>query len=250
MTLPNAFLGTPIAHRGLHDRTAGRPENSMAAIRAAVEAGYGVEIDIQAAGDGVPLAFHDYDLVRMAGQEVMLKFRNTADLEDVRLLETDEGIPTLADVLDLVAGRAPLLIEIKDQTRVMGYVDEELEYQVAKILESYDGPVAVMSFNPHSVAAFGAAAPDIPRGIVTGSYGDPEWAPLGEARLEALKAISDFDRVGASFISHDRADLNDHSVAELKARGVPVLCWTVKSAEQEVEARLVADNITFEGYLA
>ena len=86
------------------------------------------------------------------------------------------------------------------------------------------------------------------RGLVTGGYDHPAWAPLGEARLEQLRAIADFDRVGASFISHDKDDLDDQAVQELRGRGVPVLCWTVTSPEEADDVRGKADNITFEGF--
>jgi len=249
MILPRAFLDTPIAHRGLHDAAAGRPENSMAAMRAAVAAGYGIEMDIQAAAGGTPMVFHDATLDRMTAAAGPVIARDAAELSAIALNNGTEGIPTLAAVLAAVGGRVPLLIEVKDQSRVMGPVDGALERAVADALAGYDGPVAVMGFNPHSVAAFASAAPQIPRGIVTGSYDHPEWAPLGAERLGQLRAISDFDRLNACFISHDKDDLQDGAVAALKHRGVPVLSWTITSEAEAQQALRIADNITFEGFL-
>ena len=105
-----------------------------------------------------------------------------------------------------------------------------------------------MSFNPHAVAAFGQAAPRIPRGLVTDDFDSGNWGLVPEARRTALRAIPDFDAVGASFISHDARDLDSPAVTALRERGVPILCWTVRSAAEERAARRVADNITFEGY--
>ena len=249
MTLPRAFLDTPIAHRGLHDTRAGRPENSIAAMRAAVAAGCGIEMDIQAAADGTPMVFHDATLDRMTAASGPVIAHDAQGLGGIGLTGGTEGIPTLAAVLAEVGGRVPLLIEFKDQSRVMGPVDGALECAVAETLAGYDGPVAVMSFNAQSVAALRNAAPDIPRGIVTGSYDHPEWAPLGVDRLARLRAIADFDRVGASFISHDKDDLNDAAVTALKRRGVPVLSWTITSPSEADLALCIADNITFEGFL-
>ena len=249
MTLPRAFLDTPIAHRGLHDADAGRPENSMAAMRAAVAAGYGIEMDIQAAADGIPMVFHDATLDRMTAATGPVLARDARGLGGIGLNGGSDGIPTLAEVLAEVDGKVPLLIEIKDQSRIMGPVDGALERAVAAALVGYDGPVAVMGFNPHTVAALAVAAPHIPRGIVTGSYGHPEWAPLGAARIAKLRAIADFDGVGASFISHDKDDLDDAAVAALKCRGVPVLSWTITSEAEADKARRIADNITFERFL-
>lgn len=249
MTLPAAFLGAPLAHRALHDATAGRPENGLSAIRATVAAGYGVELDLQVSADGVPMVFHDYDLDRLTDDTGQVKRRDAADLTALHLLGSGDRIPTLAEVLSVVAGRVPLLLELKEQSRIMGPVDGVLERGVATALAGYDGPVAVMSFNPASVMAFGEAAPDVPRGLTSGSYGEPDWQPLGPDRLAHLRALADFDGVGASFISHFHKDLSDPAVLALKARGVPVLCWTIRSPAEETAARRVADNVTFEGYL-
>ena len=120
MTLPPAFLRLPIAHRALHDRAQGRPENSRAAIRAAIAAGYGIEIDLQASADGVAMVFHDDDLGRLTGATGPVRARTAAELGAIRLTDAEDGIPTLAEVLEIVAGRVPLLIEIKDQSGEMG----------------------------------------------------------------------------------------------------------------------------------
>ncbi|TYB82009.1 glycerophosphodiester phosphodiesterase family protein [Maritimibacter fusiformis] len=248
--LPADFLGPPLAHRAFHDVTAGRPENSRAAIRAAIAAGYGIEIDVQMSADGVAMVFHDYLLTRLTGREGAVRHFTADALAATRLIGGDEGIPTLAEVLALVAGRVPLLIEIKDQDGAMGPDVGPLERAVADALADYRGPLAVMSFNPHSVAAFGQAAPDVPRGLTSSAFLPEDWPNLNERVLAPLRGMPDLERVGASFISHDAHDLANPRVAEVKAAGLPVLCWTIRSPEAETQAREIADNVTFEGYAA
>jgi len=248
--LPNAFLHAPIAHRALHDKAAGRIENSRAAVRAAVAAGYGIEIDVQLSADGVAMVFHDYELDRLTGESGPVRARTAAELGQIGLTGGGEGIPTLAEVLGDVDGKVALLIEIKDQSRAMGPEVGPLERAVADALTGYDGPVAVMSFNPYSVAAMKEAAPEVVRGLTTAAFVDRAARALPEARRAHLAAIADFDAVGASFISHDARDLANPRVAELKRNGVPILCWTIRSPRAEKKAREVADNVTFEGYPA
>lgn len=247
MGLHPDFVRLPVAHRGLHNDS--RPENSMAAFRAAIAEGYAIECDIQRAMDDTPMVFHDYELARLTDIENGTVAASTpAQLARLHLLETDETIPTLREMLDEVAGRVPLLIEIKDPTIASGPEVGALPRRVAEALAGYDGPVAVMSFNPHVVAAVHAAAPEIAVGLTTCGYEEGEWQMLDEAARTRLAAIADFDAVGASFISHDRGDLGNPAVAALRARNVPVLCWTIRSPAEEAEARRVADNITFEHY--
>ncbi len=244
-----AFLGAPLAHRALHDVTDGRPENSRAAIRAAIAQGYGIEIDVQLTADNAAVVFHDYALDRLAEGSGPVRLKSAAALHDVPLRGGDEGIPDLDEVLSLVAGQVPLLIEIKDQDGSMGPDIGPLETATAKALQGYHGPVAVMSFNPYAVARMRDLCPDMPRGLVTSAYDPADW-PLPTDTCIRLRGIPDFDRVGASFISHEAADLGRDRVAAVKAQGANILCWTIKSPEAEAEARKIADNVTFEGYLA
>lgn len=249
--LPSAFLTRPIAHRALHDKADGRPENSKAAVMAAVEAGYGIEIDLQLSKDRQAMVFHDYSLSRLTAASGPFAQHSAKELGDIALLGgAGEGIPTLPEVLDLVAGRVPLLIELKDQDGQMGANIGALEEATAQALEGYKGDVALMSFNPNSVRSLAKLCPNIACGITTSSYDPANWAPLSPKVCDHLRAIPDFEDSGASFISHEVADLGSPRVAELRAKGAGILCWTVKSPQQEAQARKVAANITFEGYLA
>lgn len=247
--LPEEFVNTPIAHRALHSVADGRPENSLAAIHAAIDHGYGIEIDVQLTSDNKALVFHDYDLTRLTQAIGLVRRRTAADLATIALTGGKAGPPVLGEVLEVIDGQVPLLIELKDQDGALGENVGPLEAAVAKEIEGYQGPVAVMSFNPHSVSAMQTLAPSVPRGLVTDDFEPDVWR-INEARANELNAISDYDRVGACFISHDCRDLSMPRVAELKGAGAHILCWTVTSPEVEAEARRIADNITFERYLA
>lgn len=248
--IPTDFLSVPVAHRAYHDIDQGRPENSRAAVHAACNAGYGIEIDLQLSADGEAMVFHDYSLDRLTGETGPTRQRDAAQLTKIPLIGgVGETIPTLAEVLAAVAGRVPVLIEIKDQDGAMGNAVGPLERRTAQLLSDYAGPVAVMSFNPNSVAAFAEFAPNIPRGLTTCAFDPNDW-PLSTEVCEDLREIPDLERTGASFISHDVSDLDRPRVQQIRASGLPVLCWTIRSQQQEDEARKLADNITFEGYAA
>jgi len=250
--LPASFLVRPIAHRGLHDRTMGVIENSPAAFARAIAAGYGIELDLQLSADGVAMVFHDDTLDRLTDETGRVRARNALALGQIPLAGSQSGdrIPTLAAVLDQVAGRVPLLIELKDQSGGLGGAAHHLEQAVATTLEGYSGDVAVMSFNPAMMGAMADLAPALPRGITSCGFDPAEWDMLSPQSCAMLREINSFDPVGASFISHDWRDLDAAPVAALKDRGVPILCWTVKTPESEAIARRIADQITFEGYLA
>ena len=247
--LPGRFSTLPIAHRALHDAGAGVIENSPGAIDRAVRAGYGIEIDLQLSADGVPMVFHDGTLDRLTAARGPVRDRTARELGDIRLKGSEDTIPTLRAVLDRIDGAVPLLIELKDQSGGLGEAETRLEEATAALLAEYAGDVAVMSFNPAMVAAMQRVAPEVPRGVTTCGYVPSQWPRLSPEACARLRAIGSFDAVGASFISHDWTDLGSPRVAELKARGVPILCWTIKTPQDEAQARRIADNVTFEGYL-
>jgi glycerophosphoryl diester phosphodiesterase len=246
--LPKSFLARPLAHRAHHDKAHGRVENSLTAIKSAITHGYGIEIDVQLASDGVPMVFHDYDLRRLTIEQGPLAQRSSAQLAMIPLMGDSTTIPTLAQVLELVAGRVPVLIELKDQDGGLGPNTGPMGKAVAHVLEAYKGPVAVMSFNPHAMAEMARLLPDVPRGLTTGSFNPADWPTIAQPTLERLSLIPDYDHVGASFISHYHKELNQPRVAELNTQGAAILCWTIRSAEDAATARQYADNITFEGY--
>jgi glycerophosphoryl diester phosphodiesterase len=250
MTLPPVFFDRPFAHRALHDVTAGRAENSTKSIAAAIATGYGIEIDLQLSSDGVPMVFHDYDLARLSLGIGPVAQQTAAQLNAITLRHDGGGIPTLEQVLEQVQGQVPLLIEFKDQDGQMGPNVGSLGSAAAALLRDYAGPFAVMSFNPHAVGELQHLLPNAPRGIVTDPYRAADWPTLPAAVCDHLRDILDYQLTGSCFISHNQSDLDAAPVAAVKSAGAAILCWTVKSAEIEGRARKVADNITFEGYLA
>ncbi|TDL79364.1 phosphodiesterase [Palleronia sediminis] len=235
--------GLDFAHRGLHG--AGRPENGLAAIRAAHAAGHGAEIDLRLSADGVAMVFHDDRLDRMTGQGGAMDDMDAAALGRLRLDGTGETIPTLAAVLAATTG--PLLIEFKDRSGALCGTDGRLERATAAALDGHAGPVAVMSFNPDMVAELGRLMPARPRGLTTCAFG-PDWG-LSPAHAARLRGIADYGRVGACFVSHDRSDLDRPRLADLRAQGAVVLAWTVRSPAEHRAARRHCDAVTFEGYV-
>ncbi|WP_427939351.1 glycerophosphodiester phosphodiesterase family protein [Achromobacter marplatensis] len=248
--LPKEFLSRPLAHRGYHNGGIGVPENSCAAFERAVVQGYGIELDVQLSADGEAMVFHDFGLERLTSESGLVRERGRSELGNIKLRDSAETIPALDEVLELIAGRKPVLVEIKRPVRTKTDDGNSLERAVARASNPYEGPVAVMSFCPNAVARFADAAPDIPRGLTTCPFRPQDWPDLPDDVLVGLRNVVDFDRLGATFISHQVADLSRPRVSELKVGGSPVLCWTVRSIEQEMEARRVAHNITFEGYAA
>ena len=156
VALPQSMIEIPLAHRGLHDAAKGRIENAMASFQAAINGGYGIELDVQLSADGQAVSFHDDTLDRLTGETGLVRDRTAHALGEISLNGSRDTIPTFREVLDLVAGKVPLLIEIKDQDGAFGEDVGPLERAVARDLEGYIGDCAVMSFNPHSVAAMQA----------------------------------------------------------------------------------------------
>jgi len=250
MALDPRFLTTPLAHRGFHDASLGVVENSAAAFQRAIEHGYGIETDVQMSSDGHAIVFHDDILDRMTTESGPVRDRTVADLAKIKFCDSPETIPTLAKTLDQVSGKVPLLIEIKDQDGALGPNTGELGRSLARHLQDYQGPVAVMSYNPNAVADVRDQLPKLPLGLVTSTFGDPMWHAVPPERREALAKIADIERVNASFVSHDHTNLASVRVAELKSAGLAIFCWTIRSKAQEIDARRIADTITFEGYVA
>ncbi len=249
MPLDPAFLARPIAHRGLHDRAKGRIENSRAAVRAAVEAGYGIEIDVQPSSDGAAMVFHDDDLKRLTGREGLVRNFTAAELGAIDLLDGGETIPSLPEILEIVGGKVPLVIEIKDQSGQMGPEGVgPLESAVAAALKGYQGPVAAMSFNPHSVFWLRDHAPELARGLVSYNYAHPDEAAIPAERRAHLADLRDFDEAKADFVSYGARSFPNKALAALRRKGVPAICWTIRGYDEIPYAVLHCDQITFEGF--
>jgi glycerophosphoryl diester phosphodiesterase len=232
----------PIAHRGLHNTHAGMPENSLAAFAAAVADGYGIELDVQAAADGQAMVFHDWSLVRMTGADGGIGDLDAAALSDLRLQQSRQSIPTLAQVLALVAGRVPIIVEIKSRSGPNGGAEEA----AFRDLQHYDGPFAVTSFSARSLAWFRKRMPAWPRGQNVGSRHFHSSVPFW--RRLAMRYLLDLDGARPDFIVYDRVDLPFWAAARVRAGGKPLLTYTVRDRAEMHRLAPYVDNVIFEGF--
>lgn len=223
----------PFAHRGLHGP--GRPENSLLAFRAALEAGQGIELDVRASRDGHAIVFHDAELDRLTDERGPVAGRSAAGLTAIPLRDgSGEPIPDLPAALTLIRGRAPLLIEVKaPDPRVAA-----LCLSVFRALDGYRGPVGIMSFNPEVCRWLRAHAPRLTRGLVV--------TEAGRRRRGRLRRSLALWRARPDFLAYDIRDLPSPLAARARARGLPIFAWTCRSAVDEAKARRFADQIIHE----
>ena len=210
----------------------------MSAIRAAIQNGYGIEIDVQPAKDLTPMVFHDYLLDRLTASRGPISSKSAEALGQTKLTGSDDGIPSLAQVLNEIDGHVPLLVEIKDQDTRLGPNVGDFQDKVCEVLADYSGPVAVMSFSPETIARVTKLVP----------FKAKDWPDVPAPRREDLAKISDAEALSIDFISHQQTDLTSPAVSRIKKGGLAVFCWTIRNAQDETRAREIADNITFEGY--
>lgn len=235
---------TPVAHRGLHEATRGVIENSVLAFKAAAEKGYAIELDVQITSDGQAVVFHDYTLDRLTIQKGKVNHHTLMALSKIHLNGSAEHdtIPSLGAVIEVVANRVPLLIEIKSQ-RVVG----PLESAVNEVLTGYQGEFAVQSFNPQSMGWFAQNAPDILRGQISTDYSDPDDSSgLSWSRKFTLRNMLYNHISKPNFIAYDINALPCLPVSIRQSLGMPVLTWTVKTEALLEKARRHADNVIFE----
>ncbi len=236
----------PIAHRGLHDAAAGVIENTGTAFTAAVAGGFGIETDLQISADGEAMVHHDDSLGRLTEGNEPLAVMSAATIKAVRFKATIDRILTLGELCDLVAGRVPLVIELK--SRFDGNL--RLAARAAEILRTYAGPAAVMSFDPAPIAAVRRLAPWLPRGIVAERhYTHYEWDALSSSEKFRLAFLLHALRTRPQFLAYSIKDLP--AVAPLIARrvfGLPLLTWTVRSEADRLRAGRFADQMIFEGF--
>jgi len=236
----------PIAHRGLHDAQKGIIENTPAAFTAAVAARYGIECDLQISADGEAMVYHDDALGRLTEGTAPLATMAAADLKRVPFKATNDRIITLAELCELVGSRVTLLIELK--SRFDG--DLRLARRAAEVLAGYAGPVAVMSFDPAQVAAFRRAAPAITRGVVAERrYVDHDWDRLSATTKRAMSYFAHALRTRPQFIAYSVKDLPAALPSMARTLlGLPLLTWTVRSADDRQRAARYADQMIFEGF--
>lgn len=235
----------PVAHRGLHDARAGIIENTLSAAAAAIEGGYAIEIDLQAASDGTPVVFHDDTLDRLTTGTGPVAALTAAELAAIAFKNTDDRIPSFRQLLDLVAGRTPLIVEVKSDWSGM----PALCARILEDLQAYRGPVAIMSFDPKVVDVIRRTAPALPRGIVSESYRD--WQEGGTTPWSrfVMRHLLHAWRTKPHFVAYCVDDLPAGGALVLRwLFGVPLLTWTVRTAPQRENAARWADQIIFEGF--
>jgi glycerophosphoryl diester phosphodiesterase len=238
----------PIAHRGLHDAARGIIENTESAVAAAIAGHYGVEVDLQISADGEAMVHHDDALGRLTEGEGALCDLPAAALRRVAFKATADRMMTLGELLDLMAGRTTLLLELK--SRFDG--DLRLAARTAKMLTHYIGPVGVMSFDPAPIVELRRLAPHVARGIVAERHYDgPAWDFLTPNRKRELAFLLHAWQSRPGFVAYRVADLS--AIAPQAARhmfGRPLLAWTVRTEHDRAMAAHFADQMIFEGFRA
>jgi len=238
----------PIAHRGLHDARLGRIENTLGAARAAVERGFSIECDVSLSADEEVVVFHDDTLERLTEAEGRVGDRRFADLARLTMRGGDEHVPSLGQLLDAIAGRVGLVIELKSAFGPT--VEDRLAVRVAEVLAGYGGPVVTKSFDPRLVVAARRHMPDLAHGIVAERADDPVWyGGMGRAGRFALTHLLHAPWSRPDFVSYSIRDLPAPGPRALRRLfGRPVITWTVASPADAAKAARHADQIVFEGF--
>jgi glycerophosphoryl diester phosphodiesterase len=244
MTSLDWLTARPVAHRGLHNAAAGVIENTASSVSAAIAGGYGIEVDLQISADGEAMVHHDDALGRLTDGDGALATLTAAQIKAVPFRATSDHIMTLGELCELVAGRATLVLELK--SRFDG--EPRLPARVADVLSGYVGPVATMSFDPDPIAMLRAIAPTLPRGIVAERRYD-EWDGMPAAKRRELAYFLHAPRTRPQFLAYSVSDLSAPvPVIARRVFGLPLLTWTVRSAEDRARAARYADQMIFEGF--
>ena len=246
MRAPDWLTARPIAHRGLHDRAGGIVENMPAAAQAAIAGNFAIECDVQLTSDGEAMVHHDDELGRLTEGSGALLEKTAAELKGVAFRDTPERMMTLGDLCSLVAGRVPLVIEVKSHFDG----DRRLVSRMAEVLASYPGPAVGMSFDPDHVVGLRELIPARPRGIVAERhYTAGDWPEASPAQRHGMTHMRHFFRTQPDFVAYWIDELP--AVAPWIARnifGCPLLTWTVRTSDQRQRAARHADQMIFEGF--
>lgn len=225
-----------IAHRGLHNDEF--PENSLGAFQNAINNGYPIELDVHIISDGTLVVFHDDSLSRMTGKDGYLKNLTKFDLKNYHLADTEYTIPTFEEVLTLIDGKVPLLIEVKNTNKVGA-----LETKLLEMLRAYKGEYAIESFNPYVLEWFKNNAPDILRGQLAGFF---KGEKLAFIKRFALKRMVLNKIAKPDFIAYEASRLPNRFVRKYKS--LPLIAWTVRSQKEYMKVVQYCDNVIFENF--
>ena len=235
----------PIAHRGLHDEANGRVENTESSFAAAITNHYSIECDVQLTSDQRAVVFHDNGVGRVLDGNGQVKNLSASEIKAMNFRQGGDRVQTLEELLEQVNGKVTLIIEIKslwnDELALTDYV--------CSTLKSYDGPVAVMSFDENLVAHAAQIAPNLVRGITADRVTDPYYDILPVERRVAMQNLSHLPRSKPHFVSFNFLDLPFTPVSMIRNAGFPVISWTIENAEDAAAARRYSDQVTFEGFM-
>jgi glycerophosphoryl diester phosphodiesterase len=247
LSAPDWLTAHPVAHRGLHNAAQGIIENMPAAAQAAVAGNFAIECDIQLTADGEAMVHHDDALGRLTDGSGRLRDKTAAELKSVPFKATGERMMTLTELCDLIAGRMPLVIEVKS----LFDGDRKLVKRMAEVLSSYQGPAVGMSFDPDQVMALRELVPSRPRGIVAERhYTAEDWPDASPAQRHDMTHLRHFFRTRPDFVAYYVDELP--SLAPWLAHNVfrcPLLTWTVRTPAQRARAAQYADQMIFEGFV-
>lgn len=244
---PEWLTAAPVAHRGLHDATRGIVESTPSAFAAAIAGGFAIETDLQLSADGEAMVFHDDTLSRLTERNDDIRTLNATELKTVRFKTTSDRMLSLGELCEMTAGRVPLVVEIK--SRFDG--DRRLIKRIADVVRAYQGPLALMSFDPDQVLAIRDHVPDVPRGVVAERYyREEEWQALPPEKVRGMMGLRHAFRTRPHFIAYWIEELP--APAPWIARhifGCVLLTWTVRTPEQRARAARHADQMIFEGFV-
>ncbi|MBX4954072.1 glycerophosphodiester phosphodiesterase [Rhizobium lentis] len=233
MTNADWIKDVPVAHRGYHDLNKHVWENTLTAFSRAVEAGFAIECDLHYASDGVPVIFHDEELQRLCNLTGDIRERTSRELGLIAVGGTGDKIPTLSQLLDLVQGKVPLVLELKGREAD----DEGFAESVLEVLEGYQGKVALMSFDHWLLRDLKALGSPYPVGLTANGNTPEELATHAEAMA-----------IGLDFISFYYGDLPNAFITGEREKSIPVITWTVRDEEARRRTFENADQMTFEGF--
>ena len=246
MRAPGWLTARPVAHRGLHDEARGIIENMPGAAAAAVAGNFAIECDIQLTADGEAMVHHDDALGRLTEGSGALLGKTAAELRAIRFKATPERMMSLADLCALVAGRVPLVIEVKSHFDG----DRKLVARMAEVLKPYRGPAVGMSFDPDQVMGLREVMPQLPRGIIAETtYDAADWPEASPAQRQGMLHLRHAFRTRPHFVAYWIDELP--AAAPWIARNIfrlPLLTWTVRNPEQRAKAARYADQIIFEDF--
>ena len=234
----NWLLNTPIAHRGLHDDII--PENSIPAFERAIEGGFNIEIDVHLSADGQLVVFHDADLKRVCGVDKAVKDCTVEELKTYKLKNTEYTMPTLAEFLALVDGKVGILCEVKG----INPFDTSIAKATIEAFKSYNGNVALQSFNAGAVICFRKDGSRPFGQLITWGWGDAEKC----TKMNWMGKLHICKISKPQFIAYDVRTCKDAEkyINKQKKKGKPIIIWTVNSPEKLALARSIGDNIIFE----